>query len=211
MDVSGALFCTLCQDLIELAQKKIELECNHTFHTQCFIIYMTRARIQCSICRIGLITEEVVGIGQVQHREREQERKQEVYSELMAIPGFTDDLKKIKKQISNVRNTTRDFFKIGRICGREFRTESLAMQGILKRMILDRKKRLMDSEEIRKMKHEKRVYSRILREFNTKYQPHTLNLVSSIPQFKIGRDAGYYWFSRFPKWVLRRWFYLKLQ
>ena len=210
MDVSGALFCTLCQEPIDLAQKKTELECNHTFHTRCFTIYVTRAPVQCSECRIDLITDEIADIGRVQHREREQERKQEVYSELMAIPGFSDDLKKIKKQVANVRKTTRDFYKIGRISRREFRTESLAIHGILKRMIIDRRKRLMESEEIRKMKHEKRVYSRIVREFNIKYEPHTLNLVSSIPQFKIGREAGYYWFARFPVWKMRRWFSLKL-
>jgi hypothetical protein len=211
MDVSGGLFCTLCQDLIELAQKKIELECNHTFHTQCFIIYMTRARIQCSICRIGLITEEVVDIGQVQYREQEDIRKRELYDELLAIPGFADDLKKVKKQIASVRKTTKEFNKIGRLSKREFTTESLAMHGILKQMIRDKKKRLINSDACKKMSHEKRVYSQIIREFNTKYQPHTISEVISIPQFKINREAGYHWFSRFPKWVLRRWFYLKLQ
>jgi hypothetical protein len=211
MDISGALFCTLCQESIDLAQKKTELECNHTFHTRCFIIYVTRAPIQCTICRVHLITDEVYDIGRAQHHEREQERKQELYTELTAIPGFVEDIKKVKKQIAKVQKTTSDFRRIGQLSRREFRIESLAMQGILQRIILERKKRLLESEESEKMSREKRAYLRIIREFNIKYHPHTLAEVISIPQFKINRRVGYYWFSRFPRWMIRRWFSLKLQ
>lgn len=211
MDLSGTLFCTLCQHPIDLAQKKTELLCNHTFHTQCFLIYVTRSPLQCNICRHHLITEEVEDIARVQHRQREQERKQEIYAELMAIPGFTDDLKKVKKQVARVRKAKSGFLKLGRVSQIEFMTETFAMRGILQRMIAERKRKLMESDEIKKMTHENRVYSRILREFNTKYTPHTLNEVTSIPQFKLNRDVGRYWFSRFPMWKMRRWFSLKLR
>lgn len=209
MDLSGTLFCTLCQESIELAQKKTELQCNHTFHTECFLIYVCRAPLQCSVCRHNLITEEVEDIGRIQHREREQERKQEIYAELMAIPGFTDDLKKVKKQVARVRKAKGGFFKLGHVSRREFKTEALAMRGILQRMITERKKKLIESEEAKNMAREHRVYSRILREFNAKYEPHTLSEVTSIPQFKLNRDVGYYWFSRFPSWRMRRWFSLR--
>ena len=211
MDLSGTLFCTLCQDSIDLAQKKTELPCNHTLHTQCFLIYVSRAPLQCNLCRHPLITEELEDIGRVAHREREQERRQEIYAQLMAIPGFVDDLKKVKKQIAIVRKVRSKFFKIGYSARRHFNTETLAMRGILQRMITDRKKEILESEESANMRHEGRVYARILREFNTKYEPHTINEITSIPQFKIKRDAGYYWFSRFPKWRMRGWFSLKLR
>jgi len=146
----------------------------------------------------------------VQFREREQERRQEIYAELMATPGFLGDLKKLKKQIATVRKVRSKFFKIGHSAKRHFATETLAMRGILQRMILEKKKALMESEESAKMRYEGKVYARILREFNTKYEPHTINEITSIPQFKIKRDAGYYWFSRFPKWKMRRWFSLRL-
>ena len=124
MDLSGTLFCTLCQHPIDLAQKKTELLCNHTFHTQCFLIYVTRSPLQCNICRHHLITEEVEDIARVQHRQREQERKQEIYAELMAIPGFTDDLKKVKKQVARVRKAKSGFLKLGRVSKTEFMTET---------------------------------------------------------------------------------------
>jgi len=210
MDLSGTIFCTLCQHSIDLAQKKTELPCNHTLHTQCFLIYVSRAPLQCNLCRHPLITEEVEDIGRVQFREREHERRQEIYAELMATPGFIGDLKKLKKQIATVRKVRSKFFKIGHSAKRHFATETLAMRGILQRMILEKKKALMESEESAKMRYEGKVYARILREFNTKYEPHTINEITSIPQFKIKRDAGYYWFSRFPKWKMRRWFSLRL-
>ncbi len=210
MDLSGTLFCTLCQDSIDLAQKKTELPCNHTFHTQCFLIYVSRAPLQCNLCRNPLITEEVEDIGRVQYREREQERREEIYAQLMAIPGFLGDLKKIKKQIATVRKARSKFFKIGSSAKRHFATETLAMRGILQRMIFEKKKALLESEECANLRYEGKIYTRALREFNTKYEPHTINEITSIPQFKIKRDAGDYWFSRFPKWRMRGWFSLKL-
>jgi len=44
------------------------------------------------------------------------------------------------------------------------------------------------------LRYEGNTYTRALREFNTKYEPPTINEITSIPQFKIKRDAGYYWF-----------------
>jgi hypothetical protein len=172
---------------------------------------VSRAPLQCNLCRNPLITEEVEDIGRVAHREREQERREGIYAELMAIPGFVSDLKKVKKQIAIVRKVRSKFFKIGYSARRNFNTETLAMRGILQRMILDKKKAILESEEMANMRHEGRVYAHILREFNTKYEPHTINEITSIPQFKIKRDAGYYWFSRFPKWRMRGWFSLKLR
>ena len=211
MDLSGTLFCTLCQHSIDLAQKKIELPCNHTLHTQCFLIYVSRSPLQCHLCRHQLITEELEDIGRVVHREREQERRQEIYAQLMATPGFLGDLKKVKKQIAIVRKVRSKFFKIGYSARRNFNTETLAMRGILQQMITDRKKALLESEECANLRYEGKIYTRALREFNTKYEPHTINEITSIPQFKIKRDAGYYWFSRFPKWRMRGWFSLKLR
>ena len=211
MDVSGILFCTLCQNQIELAQKKTELPCNHTIHTRCFFMYISRAPIQCNLCQIPLVTEEDEYVAREEYREREQAIKLEVYTELTALRGFMDDLTKIKKQIVNVRKTTSAFRKIGRATKEEFRTEASAMLGILRRMIAERKKRLLESQECKQMRHEKLVFSRLIRNFNRKYDPHTLSEVANIPQFGIKRDVGYYWFSRFPQWMLRRFFFLKLQ
>jgi len=211
MDVSGILFCTLCQNQIELAQKKTELPCNHTIHTRCFFMYISRAPIQCNLCQIPLVTEEDEYVAREEYREREQAIKLEVYTELTALRGFMDDLTKIKKQIMNVRKTTSAFRKIGRATKEEFRTEASAMLGILRRMIAERKKRLLESQECKQMRHEKLVFSRLIRNFNRKYDPHTLSEVAHIPQFGIKRDVGYYWFSRFPQWMLRRFFFLKLQ
>jgi hypothetical protein len=211
MDVSGILFCTLCQNQIELAQKKTELPCNHTIHTRCFFMYISRATIQCNLCKIPLVTEEDEYVAREEYREREQAIKLEVYTELTALRGFMDDLTKIKKQIVNVRKTTSAFRKIGRATKEEFRTEASAMLGILRRMIAEPKKRLLESQECKQMRHEKLVFSRLIRNFNRKYDPHTLSEVAHIPQFGIKRDVGYYWFSRFPQWMLRRFFFLKLQ
>lgn len=211
MDVSGILFCTLCQHEIELAQKKTELPCNHTIHTRCFFMYISRATIQCNLCQIPLITEEDENIARAEYREQEQVKKQELYEELIALPGFMDDLKKIKKQIAKVRKTTAAFKQIGRRSKQAFRTEAAAMQGLLRRMISERKKTLLESEECKWMRHEKRVFLQVVRTFNQKYNPHTLSEIAYTPQFGIKRDVGYYWFSRFPKWMINRFFLLKLQ
>jgi hypothetical protein len=174
-------------------------------------MYISRAPIQCNLCQIPLVTEEDEYVAREEYREREQAIKLEVYTELTALRGFMDDLTKIKKQIVNVRKTTSAFRKIGRATKEEFRTEASAMLGILRRMIAERKKRLLESQECKQMRHEKLVFSRLIRNFNRKYDPHTLSEVANIPQFGIKRDVGYYWFSRFPQWMLRRFFFLKLQ
>ena len=164
MDVSGVFLCTLCTQTLNFVDKKVELACNHTFHTQCFIVY----------------------------RVDREEREKKIYKELTETPGFVDNLKVFRKQLMCTKKAYANFKKIGTLARRGFRTETAALRAILQSMRKTGIKKLRDSSELKELRRQNKALTRATRVFQEKYTMYTINEISRIPQFKLVMKH-YYW------------------
>jgi hypothetical protein len=151
MDVSGVFLCTLCRNTLNLLDKKVELACNHSFHTKCFIIYTSHHTVQCPICRENLFTDEIHQLGNQQYREDREEREKKIYKELTETPGFLDNLKVYRKQLMLTKKSYANFRKIGTLARRGFRTETAALRAIIQSMRKTGIQKLRDSSELKEL------------------------------------------------------------
>jgi len=185
MDVSGVFLCTLCTQALNLVDKKVEFACNHSFHTQCFIIYTARYTVQCPICRENLFTAEIRQLGNQQYDEEKEEREKKMYKELTETPGFLDNLKVFRKQLMLTKKAYANFRKIGTLARRGFRTETAALRAIIKSIRKTGIKKLRDSSELRELRRQNKALTRASRIFQENYTMYTISEISRIPQFKL--------------------------
>ena len=202
MDVSGVFLCTLCTQTLNLVDKKVELLCNHTFHTQCFIVYTSHHAVECPVCRVNLFTDEIHELGNVRYRVDREEREKKIYKELTETPGFVDNLKVFRKQLMCTKKAYANFKKIGTLARRGFRTETAALRAILQSMRKTGIKKLRDSSELKELRRQNKALTRATRVFQEKYTMYTINEISRIPQFKLVMKH-YYW-SRY--YLVERYF-----
>ena len=202
MDVSGVFLCTLCTQTLNFVDKKVELACNHTFHTQCFIVYTSHHEVECPVCRVNLFTDEIHELGNVRYRVDREEREKKIYKELTETPGFVDNLKVFRKQLMCTKKAYANFKKIGTLARRGFRTETAALRAILQSMRKTGIKKLRDSSELKELRRQNKALTRATRVFQEKYTMYTINEISRIPQFKLVMKH-YYW-SRY--YLVERYF-----
>ena len=202
MDVSGVFLCTLCTQTLNLVDKKVELPCNHTFHTQCFIVYTSHHAVECPVCRVNLFTDEIHELGNVRYRVDREEREKKIYKELTETPGFVDNLKVFRKQLMCTKKAYANFKKIGTVARRGFRTETTALRAIIQSMRKTGIKKLRDSSELKELRRQNKALTRATRVFQEKYTMYTINEISRIPQFKLVMKH-YYW-SRY--YLVERYF-----
>ena len=192
MDVSGVFLCTLCTQPLNLVDKKVELACNHTFHTQCFIVYTSHHAVECPVCRVNLFTDEIHELRNVRYRVDREEREKKMYNEIIETPGLVDSLKVYRKQIIRTKKAYSNFRKIGTLARRGFRTETAALRAILQSMRKTGIQKLRDSSELKELRRQNKALTRATRVFQEKYTMYTIHEISRIPQFKLVMNH-YYW------------------
>ena len=180
--------CGMCNKPFEEGEKKIELLCNHTFHTECFIHAGIRDNyipdITCHTCSIPFVPNEVIERNNMFHDE------DNIHTVLQFTfetnEDFRNDLKGLQAASRERIAAANQFNTKNIIHMAEFKKETATAVSFLKMKVDEAKKTVIATEDYKNMvKAQKKFLSRV-----TKFRHKWGTGIYNVRRALNGNDAA---------------------
>jgi hypothetical protein len=193
--------CDMCDKAFEEGQKKIELLCDHTFHTECFvqrgIQYNYIPDIQCYTCSARIVPDEVIErIGMFQD---ELGINNVIQFTFETNDDFKNDLKGIQAAAKEDTAADKEFDLKNKKCFKEFKSETATAVSFLKLKVEEAKKKVKVTEEYKTLKNTKRNFLSRTKAFRRKWGMAFYH----VRRVLHGNDAAKPYFKGIPEYYSR--------
>lgn len=213
-DLSGVPICLVCDRLLEEDQPQIQLMCHHSYHTACFLTFFYEDYYRrCPTCQVpvmGHLVDEVRTIISERIRQKKEKKKESLRDKVMANKELIADLKVVKKHMAQARKSSVAFRQLGRRVQREFNQETAAMKEILKGIKKRQKEALLKSAEMKEWKTKRMRAQYYMRIFDLKYRDTPLNLLNTVPEFRLPSRWAMRSAFHISWWVIDRWLRIRI-
>jgi hypothetical protein len=163
--------CGMCDKPFEEGQKKIELLCDHTFHTECFIQMGVQENyipdLQCYTCRARIVPDEVI--------ERNDMFRDEdgVHTVLQFTFETNDDFKKDLKALQAAAKedtaAAKEIYLKSKSHLKEFKKETATAVSFLKLKVEEAKNKIKATEEYKNVTMTQKKYRARMGMFRRKW------------------------------------------
>ena len=136
--------CGFCGEEIQAEQKRTELMCDHSFHTECFLRMAARenymANVRCNACDAHVVPNEMIEEAETVHST--EASKTSIQHLFETEEGFRNDLLNIRTAHKAATTATAAYNKAKANIVKEFKTGTTTFINILKNKIKDAKGKL---------------------------------------------------------------------
>lgn len=206
MDLSGVLpHCNFCANFVQPGQPLTQLLCGHQFHTECAILSWADT-MECNVCHTALFTTEINDTIRVRERVEKDTKEQQfmsMFKEKQNKP-LRDDIKKIKKQVAQLRKARAGFTRFTNAAKREYQQDTDALVRLLKVKEKEFLQKLKVSSEMKAWRSQRAKLSSLITRFNQKHTAIRFSELLSYRSLKLPGRWDYHGLMRIWSWRIRR-------
>ena len=163
--------CGMCDKAFEEGQKKIELLCDHIFHTECFIQrgvqYNYVPDIECYTCRARIIPDEVIERNEIFRDE--QGINNVIQFTFESNDDFKKDLKGLQASAKEDSAAAKEFNLKNKNHFKEFKSETATAVSFLKLKVQEAKNKVKATDEYKALKNAEKNFRARMKVFRRKW------------------------------------------